>query len=102
MQNRVFLRDPRGQGAITLSQPSMAPPAGKQKIDPCIMKCKSLGKAIFVLVLPFGTCAGDAIRLVGAGGGGNGMGRRIIAKKSAKCGLHFKTDFSAQKILDIT
>ena len=79
----------------------MAPPAGKQKIDPCIMKCKSLGKAIFVLVLPFGTCAGDAIRLVGAGGGGDGMGRRIIAKKSAKCGFRSKTHFSAQIFQDV-
>ena len=40
VQNRVFLCDSRGQGAITLSQPFMAPPAGSRTLGLAHKECK--------------------------------------------------------------
>ena len=40
VQNRVFLCDSRGQGAITLSQPFMAPPAGSRTLGLAHEECK--------------------------------------------------------------
>ena len=40
VQNRVFLCDSRGQGAITLSQPFMAPPAGLRTVGLDPKECK--------------------------------------------------------------
>ena len=40
VQNRVFLCDSRGQGAITLSQPCMAPPAGLRTVGLDPKECK--------------------------------------------------------------
>ena len=56
VQNRVFLCDSRGQGAITLSQPCMAPPAGLRTVGLDPKECKQNRAGFYVRVAGQGAC----------------------------------------------
>ena len=61
VQNRVFLCDSRGQGAITLSQPFMAPPAGSRTLGLAHEECKQNRAGFCPLRAKGNTGAGMAI-----------------------------------------
>ena len=61
VQNRVFLCDSRGQGAITLSQPFMAPPAGSRTLGLAHEECKQNRSGFCPLRAKGNTDAGMAI-----------------------------------------